>query len=87
MNIMTKEQINFVIATCMEFHSIELLLNYVKPEGTFDKADPIIIKRCPPGLINKLVDNDYSLSMTPVGLMVSKIGTVVTVLNTKNGKQ
>lgn len=44
---MKKEQINFVIATCMEFHSIELLLNYVKPEGTFDKADPIIIKKMP----------------------------------------
>lgn len=62
-----------VIDICSEHHSTELIINHVPDNGQVKLNHRITIKRACAGLISKLVEAGFSLTMREYGLEIDKL--------------
>jgi hypothetical protein len=62
---MTKDNIDLAIAILLEHHSNKISINKLPNDSSsVSDAAPIVIHKCVPSVIDKLIKNDFSLSMS-----------------------
>ncbi len=73
---MKKEHLALALATIAESHSVEVVINYTKPNGQVPSSDnpTLHIKKCPPAVINRLLVYNFQLSMHDDMLCVEHYG-------------
>lgn len=72
---MKKAFFDFAVHICSQSHTTEIVINYTEPNGQVNLNPEVIrlhIKKCCPAVIEKLIENGYSLSMNNGLMSVNK---------------
>ena len=72
---MTKEEFMNAIEILTKSHSVEMIINYVKPNGQVSpvlESPTISIIGCPASAVHQLMDEGYKVSMTDGMMNVRK---------------